>query len=269
MAQQASHDPLQAARLAFRTYRYGRLAGLLVWPVVAVRKLTDLADNATFGPAVILLIATLLLYLAEPYLIRRSRWLSHAYYLTLGALILALGWLPPYEDTWAILYFPLSMSIWFETPRRDAVRWTIFNAGCLAATMFFTFGWFTGLGYSLSYISACTICISCGHQAVMAELAEAKTQRLLEELQGAHARLKEYASQAEELAAAQEHERLIRELHDSVSQTIFSVSLTAEAARLLLQKDPGRVPEQLGRLQELTGQALGRMRALISQWRPG
>jgi len=73
---------------------------------------------------------------------------------------------------------------------------------------------------------------------------------------------------ARELAAAQEHDLIARELHDSVSQIIFSITLEAQSARLLLDKDPSRVPALLDRLQELTGRALSQMRNLISQWRP-
>jgi signal transduction histidine kinase len=101
--------------------------------------------------------------------------------------------------------------------------------------------------------------------SLRAERAQAESQKYLKELQTAHARLEEFARQAEKLAAAREHERLVRELHDSVSQTIFSLTLAVESTRLLLQKDPGQVPEQLGLMQELTGSALSRMRALISQ----
>ena len=75
--------------------------------------------------------------------------------------------------------------------------------------------------------------------------------------------------QARLLSALAERQRLARDLHDSVSQVLFSISVSTEAARLLLTKEPGQVPERLDRLQELTGQALSQMRALISQWRPG
>ena len=57
-------------------------------------------------------------------------------------------------------------------------------------------------------------------------------------------------------------------LHDSVSQTLFAITLTAQSARQLLDKDPARVPQQLERVQKLTGSALSQMRSLIAQWRP-
>jgi signal transduction histidine kinase len=91
---------------------------------------------------------------------------------------------------------------------------------------------------------------------------------LLAELQQAHQKLQEYAEQADELATARERNRLARDLHDTVSQLIFSIILTARSARLLLDRDPARLPEQLDRLQEMTSNALSQLRSLIAKLRP-
>jgi signal transduction histidine kinase len=103
---------------------------------------------------------------------------------------------------------------------------------------------------------------------MQAQSDQAESQVLLAELQQAHQKLQEYAAQGEELAAARERNRLARELHDSVSQVIFSISLTARSTHLLLDRDPARVPEQLDRLQEMTAGALGQLRSLIAELRP-
>jgi signal transduction histidine kinase len=101
-----------------------------------------------------------------------------------------------------------------------------------------------------------------------AETARQESQTLLAELQETHRELQVYAAQAEELAAAEERNRLARELHDSVTQTIFSMTLTAESTRILLERDPTRVAAQLDRLLELAQSALAEMRSLISHLRP-
>ena len=71
-----------------------------------------------------------------------------------------------------------------------------------------------------------------------------------------------------ELAILEERNRLARELHDSVTQTIFSMTLAAEGARILLARDPSRVSARLDRLHELAQGALNEMRSLIYQLRP-
>jgi signal transduction histidine kinase len=72
----------------------------------------------------------------------------------------------------------------------------------------------------------------------------------------------------EELASLEERSRLARELHDTVSQLVFSITLTSRSAQLLLQQDSSRAREQLERLRDLCASALAQLRSLISQMRP-
>src|SRR5262245_46039587 len=73
---------------------------------------------------------------------------------------------------------------------------------------------------------------------------------------------------AQEAAVLEERSRLARDLHDSISQQLFSMTLTAQAARVQLEKNPARTAAQLERLQETAAAALAEMRALIFQLRP-
>jgi signal transduction histidine kinase len=72
-----------------------------------------------------------------------------------------------------------------------------------------------------------------------------------------------------ELTVVEERNRLARELHDAVNQTLFSVSLTAEAAALLVDNEPERAKKQLGEVRELVRSAMTEMRSLIFELRPG
>jgi len=73
---------------------------------------------------------------------------------------------------------------------------------------------------------------------------------------------------AQGAAVLEERNRLARELHDSVTQQLFSMTLTSQAARAHLEKNPTRAAAQLERLQETATAALAEMRALIFQLRP-
>lgn len=73
---------------------------------------------------------------------------------------------------------------------------------------------------------------------------------------------------AQAAAVLEERNRLARELHDSVTQQLFSMTLSAQAARTHLEKNPQRVAVLLERLQETATAALAEMRALIFQLRP-
>jgi signal transduction histidine kinase len=75
--------------------------------------------------------------------------------------------------------------------------------------------------------------------------------------------------QAREAAALEERRRLARELHDSVTQSLYSVTLLAEAGRRLAhagQVEP--LEGYLTRLGETAQQALKEMRLLVYQLRP-
>jgi PAS domain S-box-containing protein len=75
--------------------------------------------------------------------------------------------------------------------------------------------------------------------------------------------------QEAEIAASQERAKLAQELHDSVTQALFSMTLTTRSAEMLLDRDPTRVPEKLTELRELASDALAEMRGLIFELRPG
>ncbi len=73
---------------------------------------------------------------------------------------------------------------------------------------------------------------------------------------------------ARDEAAEEERRHLARELHDSVSQAIYSVVLTAHAAEKRLGTDPDAVGKALAGVIELSEAALAEMRALIFELRP-
>jgi signal transduction histidine kinase len=75
--------------------------------------------------------------------------------------------------------------------------------------------------------------------------------------------------QAGELASSQERAHLARELHDSVTQALFSMTLITRSTELLVDRDPAAAREKLGSLRELQREALAEMRALIFELRPG
>lgn len=74
--------------------------------------------------------------------------------------------------------------------------------------------------------------------------------------------------QAQELAALEERQRLARELHDSVSQALYGITLGTHTARTLLNRDPARVAEPLDYVLSQAETAMTEMRALIFELRP-
>jgi PAS domain S-box-containing protein len=80
-----------------------------------------------------------------------------------------------------------------------------------------------------------------------------------------NARLRE---QAEQTAAMEERGRLARELHDSVTQSLYSVTMYAEAAARLMPAGHEAAAEHLRDARDTAQEALREMRLLIYQLRP-
>jgi signal transduction histidine kinase len=74
--------------------------------------------------------------------------------------------------------------------------------------------------------------------------------------------------QSRELSVISERNRLALELHDVVSQKLYSVVLNAETVATLLERDPNAARGQLTKLQEIARQALDELRSLIFELRP-
>ncbi|MGW0736117.1 GAF domain-containing sensor histidine kinase [Streptomyces sp. NPDC002851] len=71
-----------------------------------------------------------------------------------------------------------------------------------------------------------------------------------------------------ELTIAEERSRLAHELHDAVSQKLFSLRLTAQAAAALVDRDPGRAKGELQQVAALAAEAADELRAAVVELRP-
>ncbi len=74
--------------------------------------------------------------------------------------------------------------------------------------------------------------------------------------------------QAQQVAVVEERQRLARDLHDAVTQTLFSTSLIAEVIPRLWEKDPDAGRRRLELVRQGTRSALAEMRTLLLELRP-
>jgi len=75
-------------------------------------------------------------------------------------------------------------------------------------------------------------------------------------------------SQAQQAAVIEERQRIARELHDAVTQTLFSASLIAQALPAVWRRDQKEGAELLDQLRQLSRGALAEMRTLLLELRP-
>jgi signal transduction histidine kinase len=164
----------------------------------------------------------------ERLLSQRWTWYPHGYLALQTGLILTLLLLPPHLDFFAALGLPLSAQALRALPRPLGFRWVGVLTLAVASTLLVTHGWLDGLAFLLVYGAGYIFVASYVFVTAQAETARAESQRLLSELQQAHRQLQDYAAQVEHLAAVDERNRLARELHDSLTQTLYSLVFGAK-----------------------------------------
>ena len=131
----------------------------------------------------------------------------------------------------------------------------------------------TGIGVPLPYPSPeepGVLVIGTGTRSLGLIRADSEVmEALAEHIIAARESLK-LADHRRELARLEERNRLARDLHDSVNQILFSLSLTARGAESMLSGTEPRHPaaEAMKDIRALSQEALKEMRALIMQLRP-
>ncbi len=78
----------------------------------------------------------------------------------------------------------------------------------------------------------------------------------------------ELRAQAQQAAVAAERSRLARDLHDAVTQTLFSVSVIADVLPRIWERNPEEGRRRLKELRQLSRGALAEMRTLLLELRP-
>jgi len=248
--------------------RIGILAIYLAFAAVVVRTLVVENNRPLLPQYIALELIYIILYTFILWKYTLPSWLIHLCIGLETVLVFLIFSLRPEFDfainLFMLLTYPISL---FFSGR---IRWIwigvmVFLTGGL---LIYYLGLLRGLALSLTTIAGEIVIpayIIVNHEI---EVARAKSQTLLNELQITNQQLQSYAVQVEELAATQERNRLARELHDTVNQHIFSISLTTRSTQLLLDKDPRRAAEELHNLQVMASDALSQLRSLITQLRP-
>jgi signal transduction histidine kinase len=170
-------------------------------------------------------------------------------------------------DFFAALLIILSIQVMLRLDPRAGWIWIALCTLALALLFLGPYG-LEAIALALVYMAGNILVGSYALATLRAQEAHSQNQALALQRQQANDQLQIYAARLEGLAVARERARLARELHDSVTQTVFSMSLTTHSARLLLDLDLGQVGEQLRRLDQLAQGALSEMHCLITELHP-
>ncbi len=252
-------------RLEARSFQWVvTLTTALLFGAVVLRALLVYSGNSHLSLILLLLFGWLLLAVTEPFISRRVKRYFPFYLLMQTALVFILLTMPDPPDFFATLLIILSMQTMLRMSPRVGAVWL---ALCAVLLALFLFGNYRAEAFALALIFSAAN-ILCGSFALAlrrSQEARRKNESLAGQLKEANDHLGALSAQREQLALARERGRLARDMHDSVTQTVFSMSLAAQSAGLLLDRNPAGVAAQLERVGALSQSALAEMKALMSE----
>ncbi|MFI6034178.1 sensor histidine kinase [Streptomyces sp. NPDC051315] len=189
----------------------------------------------------------------------------------LSVLAVALGGIAYLRGNYAALFMVTLPHYWMfgRTPRVSMGFLGLATAGTLAGTVLRQDGWsvefFSETLVSTLIVVAVGVLIGLWAHSVVEQSTE--RARLIDELERAQAQLSE-AHQRQ--GAADERERMAREIHDTLAQGFASIVVLAEAARAGLDSDTARSAQQLRSIESTARENLAEARELVgSAQRPG
>jgi signal transduction histidine kinase len=233
---------------------------------VFLRNANGWHGEPTHPSSIYLLITFTVLLVIEPLLTRRSHQLSHLYFALQSIIVAILLYNPPHADYWSVLFIALSLQAVYVFKPGTGFRWIGIFTIVMAVFILNGFGVSKGLPHILTYM---VVNFGIGGLLLVTNTAEAARKKIQEQ-QAELLKTQEALRKIEkEKAITEERNRLARELHDSVAQSLHSSILMAEAGqRLAGAGDTERAQGYLIRLGEISQQALREMRLLVYELRP-
>ncbi len=238
----------------------------LIYIAVIARAIGWSLDTAPIPTTIWILLAIFggILF-SQRVLTRRFPLYPRFYTLVQSALVITMLYSAPTLDFLTMLFFPLSFQAVQFFPNWIGFAWIGGFSLAMAGMFLFGLEWQAGVTMIIAGSGANMLMGSFAHLIARTEQRRQENQCLFGELHEAYHQLKDSAAQVEALAAATERHRLVRELHDSLTQTLFSMNLAVQSVRLSIEEAPFQTDEHLTRLQTLTRSAASEVQALIGR----
>ena len=163
------------------------------------------------------------------------------------------------SDAFNFLFYILTFHTAVVLTIRTAAAWIVFYFLITSSVSLISRGW-DGLYAVFFYLAVFIVCAILGRTVQQTELTSERNERLVEELKATQQKL-------QNLAIVDERNRLARDLHDSVKQQVFAISMQLSAARTALSVSDGAY-SSIVEAERLAQQAGAELTTLISALRP-
>ena len=234
------------------------VAAYLTLGAVAISGLLALETSRSRWIAGVLLIAFGIL-LALALRIENEERYVHLYFAAQTLVSGSLFSLQPDHSPFGALFFVLSAQVMLLLPLRPAALWIAAFIVLTGISFVHFFGWI-GLLWLLPNIGGYLFFATFGNLWRQAELARRRSQQLLEELQVAQ-------RQRQDLAVAEERNRLAREMHDSLGHRLTVAIVQLEGAQRLIPTAPDRAAHMIGTMRDEMKEALAELRHTVAALR--
>ncbi len=257
-----TNDPeVEAGLEETRPFFWFLILVLLLLYGISIYSSPELRQPAKFVPYTVLFFIHIVLHWYMPYLITQTRRL--ALYLLVQIILVTLLILISMQTTVVIgLYGALAgetIGI-LEDWRRSLVA-LVGYLTLIGITFGLIWGWDAAPGWLGSALIMLLFVLVYVVLFLRQLNARAESQKLLEELQEAHAQLAEYAQRVETMTLEAERQRMARELHDTLAQGLAGLVLQLEALEASLERD------NTEKALQITAQAKERARTTLADAR--
>ena len=251
--------PWYRLRVTRREYSLLELSQYVALAIVALITLLDLPRAGwRWWVATGLLVTLGVLY---------RRWPQRSYHLYLAAQTALIVGLTLLDTIAVLLYFALSAHAMILFPNRTGALWIALATLAAGVVNVYREGWLGGVLTTLAYTAGYAAFGFANYARVRAEAARRESQTLLAELQEAHRQLQAYAEQIEELAVAEERNRLAREMHDTLGHRLTVAAVQLEGAQRLIPTDPRRAADMVNTVRDQVSEALSELRRTVAALR--
>ena len=163
------------------------------------------------------------------------------------------------SDAFNFLFYILTFHTAVVLTIRTAAAWIVFYFLITSSVSLISRGW-DGLYAVFFYLAVFIVCAILGRTVQQTELTSERNERLVEELKATQQKL-------QDLAVVDERNRLARDLHDSVKQQVFAISMQLSAARTALSASD-KSYQSVVEAERLAQQAGAELTTLINALRP-
>jgi signal transduction histidine kinase len=247
------------------SYKLLLFSGLFGLFAIWVSSMTTLETNAQRVWVSLLLLAITLLFYGQkfPIHIPYGNWIRNILMTILAACLFFFksGW-----SFFPIVFFIFGPQVMVDFPLKIGVGWlavyTLITGGFLVAG-----SGLAGLVELLPYTAGYAFFGFFGWTMVQAQKDRLRSQELLADLQEAHEKLQRYTERVEELAVAEERNRIAREMHDTLGHRLTIAAVQLDGAARLVHTNPQKTETIIRTVHGQVKEGLAELRKTVAMMR--